>query len=187
MAHSTSAAMLWPKLLKNIVFLGTPHHGAPLERAGNWVDVILGSTPYTNPFAKLGQLRSAGITDLRYGHVLDQDWQGHDRFRRKPDSRQHLPLPKGVACFTVAATLAGQRGAMAERLVGDGLVPLNSALGLHDDTRRNLIFPKSLQWVTYRMNHMELLSRPEVSRQIVHWLASENGIGLQNTEDAKGC
>ena len=50
----------WPGHLKNIVFLGTPHHGAPLERAGNWIDVILGRTPYSAPFAKLGQLRSAG-------------------------------------------------------------------------------------------------------------------------------
>ncbi|MBP7492921.1 MAG: alpha/beta hydrolase, partial [Rhodoferax sp.] len=90
------AGLRWPAVLKNIVFLGTPHHGAPLERAGNWVDTILGSTPYTAPFAKLGQLRSAGITDLRYGHVLDADWQGHDRFQRKPDTRVFLPLPKGI-------------------------------------------------------------------------------------------
>ena len=27
----------WLGLLKNIVFLGTPHHGSPLERAGNWI------------------------------------------------------------------------------------------------------------------------------------------------------
>ena len=27
----------WPGHLKNIVFLGTPHHGAPLERAGAWI------------------------------------------------------------------------------------------------------------------------------------------------------
>ncbi|MEY4737639.1 MAG: hypothetical protein RL302_1958, partial [Pseudomonadota bacterium] len=39
----------WLKLLKNIVFLGTPHHGAPLERAGNWIDTLLGRTPYTRP------------------------------------------------------------------------------------------------------------------------------------------
>ena len=115
--------MKWPTLMKNIVFLGTPHHGAPLERAGNWIDVILGSTPYSRPFAKLGQLRSAGITDLRYGHVLDADWQGHDRFRRKPDSRESVPLPEGVACYCVAATTASKRSLVADRLVGDGLVP----------------------------------------------------------------
>ena len=163
----------WPDHLKNIVFLGTPHHGAPLERAGNWIDVILGRTPYSAPFAKLGQLRSAGITDLRYGHVLDLDWQGHDRFRRQPDRRHLVPLPEGVACFAVAATLASQRSALAERLLGDGLVPLPSALGQHDDPLRTLVFAKASQWIAYRTNHMALLSSPEVSRQMVAWLTPQ--------------
>jgi len=161
----------WPTRLRNIVFLGTPHHGAPLERAGNWVDVILGSTPYSRPFAKLGQLRSAGVTDLRYGHVLDVDWQGHDRFRRKPDSRQALPLPQQVACFTVAATLAGQRSKLADRLVGDGLVPLHSALGDHDDPARQLLFAPEHQRIVYRTHHMQLLGNPAVTQQLLDWLA----------------
>ena len=50
--------------------------------------------------------RSAGITDLRYGHVIDEDWIGHDRFRRSPDRRVPVPLPAAVACYTVAATMA---------------------------------------------------------------------------------
>ena len=160
----------WPAHLKHMVFLGTPHHGAPLERAGNWVDVILGSTPYSRPFARLGQLRSAGITDLRYGHLLDVDWQGHDRFRRQPDRRQALPLPDRVACYAVAATVAGKRSLLAERLTGDGLVPLRSALGQHDDAARTLGFAKSSQSIFYRTNHMELLSRPEVTHQLLQWL-----------------
>ena len=94
-----------------------------MERAGNWVDTVLGSTPFTAPIAKLGHVRSAGITDLRYGHVVDEDWQGHDRFRRSPDRRQIVPLPEGVACYAIAATLAPKRGALADRLLGDALCP----------------------------------------------------------------
>ena len=163
-------AQAWPRHLKNIVFLGTPHHGAPLERAGNWVDVILGSTPYSAPFAKLGQLRSAGITDLRYGHLLDADWRGHNRFHRKPDSREPLPLPQGVACYTVAATLSPQRGRLADRLIGDGLVPLRSALGQHEDPKRSLEFAKDAQYVAYRTGHVALLSSPQVQQQMLNWL-----------------
>ena len=111
--YAQQNGLRWPQQLKNIVFLGTPHHGAPLERAGNWIDVVLATTPFSKPFAKLGQLRSAGITDLRYGHVLDVDWMGHDRFKRKPDSRQPVPLPANVACFAVAATTASQRSKLA--------------------------------------------------------------------------
>jgi hypothetical protein len=168
-AHQDGLA--WPKHLKHLIFLGTPHHGAPLERAGNWIDVLLGSTHYSRPFAKLGQLRSAGVTDLRYGHVIDADWQGHDRFRRKPDSRTPLPLPEGVACFTIAATLAAKRSAVADRLVGDGLVPLPSAMGQHDDAGRQLHFAPKHQYIAHRTSHMQLLSSLQVTKQLLQWLA----------------
>ena len=161
----------WPQRLRSIVFLGTPHHGAPLERAGNIVDVLLGSTSFTAPFARLGHLRSAGITDLRFGCVLDEDWHGHNRFHRKPDSRQRVPLPEGVACFAIAATTAAKRSLLADRLIGDGLVPLHSALGHHRDAKRRLDFPKSSQWIAYQTSHMALLSHPEVAAQMLRWLS----------------
>ena len=165
----------WRQHLKRIVFLGTPHHGAPLERAGNWVDVILGSTPYSRPFAKLGQLRSAGITDLRYGHVVQADWQGHDRFRKRPDSRLHVPLPEGVACYTMAATLADKwapkSGAVTDNIVGDGLVPVPSALGHHTQVGRRLLFAQASRRVLYATHHMALLNSPVVTQQLITWLA----------------
>lgn len=165
----------WYRLMKKVVFLGTPHHGAPLEKAGNWVDVLLGGTPYTRPFAKLGQLRSAGITDLRYGHVVDADWMGHDRFRRRPDSRVHVPLPCGIGFYTVAATSAAARSAVSERTLGDGLVPLPSALGRHVQASRSLQFAKGSQWIAYRHSHMALLSSAAVTRKLCSWLAEEPG------------
>jgi hypothetical protein len=168
----------WPARLKNIVFLGTPHHGAPLERAGNWVDGMLASTPYTAPFALLGQLRSAGITDLRYGNLLDVDWQGHSRFRHQADIRHVVPLPAGVACFAVAASTAATRSTLprhrlTDALIGDGLVPVPSALGQHEDPRRSLVLAKSSQWIAYRTNHLALLNSPAVTRKLVQWLTPE--------------
>ena len=35
--QSGEAGMAWPRQLRQMVFLGTPHHGAALERAGNWL------------------------------------------------------------------------------------------------------------------------------------------------------
>lgn len=168
--YAKQDALCWPNQLKNMVFLGTPHHGAPLERVGNWVDVILESTAYTAPFARLGQVRSVGITDLRYGNVVDEDWQGRNRFHHHPDARQLVPLPEGVTCYTAAATTAERRTVLAERLIGDGLVPLRSALGQHEDRRRNLAFAPTARWIGYRLNHLDLLSSPKVTRQIVQWL-----------------
>jgi len=174
-AHHTSTeiGLSWPNHLKNIVFLGTPHHGAPLERAGNWVDGVLAATPYTAPFAKLGQLRSAGITDLRFGFLLEEDWCGRDRFSRAPDERSIVPLPGGVACFTIAAATAARRGILADRLLGDGLVPLDSALGRHDDPRRCLDFPERSQLIVHQTNHLGLLSSPGITEQLVGWLAED--------------
>lgn len=171
--YARQESLHWPAYLKNIVFLGTPHHGAPLERAGNWVDVLLGSMSYTRPFAALGQLRSSGITDLRYGFVVDEDWQGRDRFHSATDQRQSVPLPEGVACYTVAATTAAQRSVMADRLLGDGLVPLHSALGYHAQAALNLPFAQDAQYIAYSTNHLELLGSPAVTRQIVQWLEPE--------------
>jgi pimeloyl-ACP methyl ester carboxylesterase len=160
----------WLEHLKKIVFLGTPHHGAPLEKAGNWVDTILTATPYTAPFARLGRVRSAGITDLRFGHVVDEDWQGRDRFSRSPDSRRILPLPEGVACFAIAATTSDKRSLMADHLIGDGLVPLPSAMGLHDDPQRCLAFGEDSRRIEYQTNHLGLLSSPQVTRHLLEWL-----------------
>ena len=168
MARSGGAG--WPALLKDMVFLGTPHHGAPLEKAGHGVDLLLAATPYTAPFVRLGKVRSAGITDLRHGFVQDVDWQGHDLFSASGDTRQPLPLPPGVECFAVGATLAGQRSRLADRLTGDGLVPLDSALGRHRDPARNLAFDADHQQVVYRTGHLDLLSSQAVADQLVTWL-----------------
>ncbi len=170
--QAMNAGLRWPAHLKSIVFLGTPHHGAPLERAGSWVDGVLAATPYTAPFAKLGQLRSAGITDLRFGYVLDEDWENRDRFSRTPDERAIVPLPEGVTCFTVAATTASRRSVLADGLIGDGLVPLPSALGRHDDPRRCLDFPEASQLIVHKTSHLELLSNPEITLQLTRWLST---------------
>jgi pimeloyl-ACP methyl ester carboxylesterase len=168
-AQADNAA--WLAHLRDIVFLGTPHHGAPLERAGNWLDTLLASTPYSAPIARLGQLRSAGITDLRYGHLLDSDWQGHGRFRRSGDTRRALPLPAAVRCHAVAAVIASRRGALADRLTGDGLVPLHSALGQHEQAERTLAFAERSQRVVHGINHLALLRDAEVGEQLLAWLA----------------
>jgi len=164
------AAENWPGLLKNIVFLGTPHHGAPLEKAGHWVDRLLGSTPYSRPFAAIGQLRSSGITDLRHGYVAAADRQGHYRFRHNPGLRHPVPLPQGVACYAVAGVLAAQGGTLADPMLGDGLVTLHSALGQHPDARFALQFSRKSQRFFYRTSHMQLLDNPAVTRQLLRWL-----------------
>ncbi len=147
------AGHTWPARLSRLVFLGTPHHGAPLERGGSWVDLLLGSSPYTSPLARLGMLRSAGITDLRHGNLRDEDWQGRDRFASTGDRRAITPLPEQVECHALAAAR-------------DPLVPVASALGRHRDPEKSLGFAASNCWIGEGMNHFDLLDRAEVYARV---------------------
>jgi len=157
--YGQEAGHAWLRRLRKLMFLGTPHHGAPLERGGHRLDFVMDLSPYSAPFTQIGKTRSAGIKDLRHGTIT-------------MDPSAFVPLPRRVRCYGVAATLAERRGVIAERLLGDGLVPLDSALGRHSDPTRTLEFPKPRQWIGHGMGHLELLSRPEVYAQLSKWLAS---------------
>jgi len=171
--HGAAAGHAWLRSLRAMVFLGTPHHGAPLERGGNGLDLLLGASPYTAPFARLGKIRSAGITDLRYGNLRDEDWSGRDRFAGSGDQRQPLALPADVRCYAIAASTGKPPGDPGERLPGDGLVPLDSALGRHPDAAMTLAIPEAQRWVGYGINHLELLHHPAVFAQLRRWLAAK--------------
>jgi len=166
----TSLGLRWPRLVRKLVFLGTPHHGARLEQSGNWVDFALGLSPYSAPFARLGKIRSAGVTDLRYGNLLEEDWKGRDRFEMRSDGRRPIPLPSGVDCFAMAAVRGNEAGS-----AGDGLVSLESALGRHRSPELTLDFVAERQWVGAGMSHVDLLSRPEVYSVLSRWLSSPQG------------
>jgi len=161
----------WPEQLRSLVFLGTPHHGAPLERGGHWVDTILGVSPYTAPFTRLGKIRSAGITDLRFGDLRDEDWQGHEQHKRAKAARHALPLPAATICYAAAATTGEKQGDLNDRILGDGLVPVPSALGQHANPALDLAISADRQWVGYGMNHMDLLSSVDVYARIKQWLS----------------
>jgi len=169
---ATTAGHSWRQRLKRLATLGAPHHGSPLERGGSVLHTLLELVSYSAPLARLAKIRSAGVTDLRYGNLLDADWEGRDRFARSGDRRQHVPLPEGVACFAIAGTTATTETA---KLPGDGLVPVSSALGRHKKRERTLAFPDSHQWIAYGTGHLDLLSRAEVSAQLLAWFGPAVG------------
>ena len=194
--HAQQAGLAWVQQLTHLVSLGSPHQGAPLERAGHGVDVLLAATPYSRPFAALSRLRSAGITSLRYGSVVKPAVKP----AAKPATKQeggaqgvHVPLPSGVRCCALAATLQAaektayscaaqpKKGAalrqaknalhQMHQLLGDGLVPVASALGLHPKPGMDLGFLPNNQYVVHSTGHLQLLQSPEVAAQLRLWLA----------------
>jgi pimeloyl-ACP methyl ester carboxylesterase len=171
-ASGEASGHKWMRLLRALVFLGTPHQGAPLERGGHGVDMLFNASPYTVAFTRLGRLRSAGITDLRHGSVLDQDWQGRDRFARGGYLRHTQPLPRNVPAFAIAGSLNKGAPDRARAPRSDGLVPVASALGLHSDPSLAVNFPSSRQWIAYGTGHLELLSSNAVYEHMKQWLAT---------------
>lgn len=164
--QAREAGMAWPDRVRDLVFLGTPHFGAPLERIGHGVDRLLLATPWSAPLAKAGRLRSAGIVDLRHGAVLDTERAGVNASTHPP-----VPLPRGVRCRVVAASLHAPHSARAQRWIGDGLVPLDSALGRHPDPALALGFRRDSRLVIEDAGHFDLLGDARVGRRLLEWLA----------------
>jgi pimeloyl-ACP methyl ester carboxylesterase len=160
----------WTKHLKKIVFLGTPHHGASMEQAGNYLDVVLEAVPYARPFARLGKIRSAGVTDLRYGSLLDEDWQNIDRFKMKGDQRLNVSLPENVQCYSIAGVNGKANTSLTAQLLGDNMVGIKSALGQHENSTKDLKFKEAHTWIAYENNHLDLLSNPKVYNKIKSWI-----------------
>lgn len=158
----------WRRCLRALITLGSPHHGAPLERGGHWLEQLLDRSPYSAPIGALARIRSAGVTDLRFGNVLDEHWRGRDRFTHGRDTRSPCPLPAGVRCYAVAGSFSPAAG---PRLLGDGLVPVESALGVHSRRELDLDFPAPQRSIAFGTGHLDLLASPAVYATIRDWLA----------------
>jgi hypothetical protein len=111
-------------------------------------------------------VRSAGINDLRLGDIVSPDDAGRGTHRRA-----QVPLPTDVRCHAVGASLGSPEAKLKAQLLGDGLVPLASALGQHREPARRLAFDADRQAVVHRTGHLDLLSSPDVYEHLKRWLS----------------
>lgn len=165
----------WIKRVGNLITLGSPHHGAVLERIGFMVQDIIGKVPFASSLAHLGDMRSAGIIDLRHGSIRDADWQSLEGRNVLPqDFRHPTRLPSGIKTYFVASALIETHyDSKVTNLLGDSLVSVASALG-EDDGEHNLFVPEGHKAVFYGVNHMGLIHSRRVREQVVAWLL-DNG------------
>lgn len=133
----------WPHRVANVVFLGTPHEGAPLERAGKVLEALISASRFSAPWAMLARLRSVAIRQL--GEADVPAW---------PDGLTSARVHLVAGC----QTRRGPR--VAHEHWGDGLVPVASALArsLADD-----VLPVSSRTVLDGVGHLALLRHPEVA------------------------
>lgn len=163
------AGLDWVRRVRHLFFLGTPHLGAPLEKAANVTGWLLGLLDVTRPFAAVLNGRSVGIKDLRFGSLRDEDWRGLDLDALLANRTGEVPLLEGAAHYFMAATVTHDRRHPLGVAVGDLLVREASAFG--QGRFRRIQFPLECGRHFGPMNHFQLLNHPDVYDQIRRWLA----------------
>ncbi len=158
----------WTRKLRRVVLIGSPNTGAGLEALVNSVSAALWSLPI--PAARLVGLgldrRSAGIKDLRFGAILDEDWIEQDpgaRERPHPHRPARLRRTRHLA---VAGSVTGDPEHPVARLIGDALVTPPSAAGTTEDGE---LFPGATVLTFPRITHIALAHHPDVFAGIADW------------------
>ena len=140
----------WLARVTHAAYLGAPHQGAPLERVGRLVSSALGISPFSAPLERAANVRSRGVKDLAFGHVTADG--------------SVAALPEHVAHLLLAATLP------APDWVGDGMVPLASALAEHDDPLQRLAAPLLQRVRVDGVDHVGMLADARVTTALRGWL-----------------
>lgn len=142
--HGHAAGAAWVEALRDVVCLGSPQLGAPLEQFGAAAVAVLSVLGVTAPIARVIDARSAGIKDLRAGAVVDDG-----AVQRPPRTRYH----------SVAGAIGGPRHPVGW-VLGDGMVRVRSA---HAGEPGRPRIPG--------LHHMDLLDHPAVFAEIEAALA----------------
>jgi len=141
--HGQASGAAWVGALRDVICLGSPQLGAPLEQLGAAAVAVLAAIGVTAPLARVLDARSAGIKDLRVGAIVD----GAEALR-----------PPGTRYHSVAGALGGPGHPLGWAL-GDGMVRVSSAHAGEDGVR----IPG--------LHHMDLLDHPAVFAEIAGVLA----------------
>jgi pimeloyl-ACP methyl ester carboxylesterase len=159
---------VWTERVRHVFCLGSPHLGAPLEKAANVLGWTLAGVPETRPFAKVVNGRSVGIKDLRFGSCVEEDWCDCDPDEFLRDRCQEVPFLPDAAYYFIGATLSP---APVGRVLGDLLVRLPSASGRGRDGCRSIPFEIDNGRHLEGLTHFDLLNHPAVYDQIAEWIS----------------
>ena len=158
----------WTERLRHVVCLGSPHMGAPLERAAARGSHLLSRLPETAPLARLLTVRSAGVKDLRYGACLEEDWRDvdPDEWARRP--LRGLPVPAQRDLLLRRRDGGARQGqpARADRRRRARAVP--ERLGRRAAAQARVRVDHGLH--LGRVHHLQLLNHPRVYEQMAGWL-----------------
>jgi pimeloyl-ACP methyl ester carboxylesterase len=159
--YGDRAGKPWIPAVRHVFYLGSPHLGAPLERLTSYFTWALSRTELTRPLASLINRRSAGIKDLRFGYVVDDDWSDCDPDACLRSHRHNVPLLSSASHYSISATITSGRRHPLGRIFGDLLVPPASAHG-HHPHNRSIHFERDHRYHLGNSHHFDLLNHPGV-------------------------
>jgi len=161
----------WTSKVRRVVLIGVPNTGAPLAEFVTLTSAALWALPIpaTRQVGRGLDARSAGIKDLRFGAITDEDWQeqGSDA-RVRPVSHSVVPLRR-AAYLIVAGSVTTDPDHPLARMVGDSLVTPSSASGMLDPVTGEGLFPGCTVRMFPKVTHLALANRPEVYQAIHEW------------------
>lgn len=162
----------WVKKVKKVFLLGSPNLGAYLEKISNLTAFILRLilSPYTRVIGRIIDLRSAGIKDLRFGYVVDEDWKGRNPDRILANNRHPVPLLEGAEHFMVSGAVMKDSGRALSRLLGDGMVSHYSSSAKNLSGHAGIPIAAENTRVFSSIPHAGLRNHPDVYGQIKAWL-----------------
>ncbi len=159
----------WPTRVRHVFSLGSPHRGAPLEKAATLATGALARLPETRGFAQALQARSSGIKDLGHGYLVDEDWRDQDPDAFVQQAGSQIPFLESANHYFVAATVSREPDAPLGRIVGDLLV-LRSSAWAHAHPGEPMHFPVAHYCHVGELNHFDLLNHPAIYEQLRRWI-----------------
>jgi len=162
----------WVEHLRHVACIGSPHLGAPLEKAVSLLTGVLRNVDAAGAQvpAQLLDARSAGVKDLRYGYTVDEEWAGKDPDEVFADARRNVPLVDGVGYYFLAATISRDPVHPLGQLLGDLMVRLPSASGEAPEAARRIHFSSGA--VLPGMSHVHIANHPDVYEALRDLLAA---------------
>jgi hypothetical protein len=160
----------WLSRVRRAVYVGTPHRGAPLERAGRVIGRVLRAVPdpYTRLVADLADLRSAGIKDLGDADLTHEHRARTQRGLSLLDARHPVPLLPEIRHYLAAGALASEPSLAL--WFGDALVPVSSATADTCTDAASLALPPAHIRIFGGLAHLRLPHDPAVYAQVRAWL-----------------
>jgi pimeloyl-ACP methyl ester carboxylesterase len=169
----TATGWRWPTRVRHLIALGSPHTGVPLEKSVHAVAWALHAVPETRAIARILDMRSAGIRDLRFGYLVEDDWRNEDPARLLHDSRSDASTLPGCTYTFITATLTRDPKHPLGWLGGDFLVRTESAAGRRRDG--SVVVPADEVVHVGPLSHFDLLDHPLVYAQIRDALSRRSG------------